>query len=108
MGSTVSSKELKAQASRLKQEIGSGVVAVILVDQGKVSVVIGVTEDLTDRYNALDIVKKAAACLGGSGGGGRNDLAQSGGTKPSHLSQAIEAIKESLRLPSSDGKPFSL
>ena len=38
-----------------------------MVDQGKV--MIGVTEDLTDRYNALDIVKKAAACLGGVGGG---------------------------------------
>ena len=100
--SGTSSKELKAQAARLKKQIGSGIIGVTAVEEKKVSLVVGVTEDLTERYNALDIVKKAAVYLGGKSGGGRADLAQSGGNNPSSLPQAIESIKESLRRPLTD------
>ena len=66
------------------------------VSDGKVSLVVAVTEDLTDRINAVDLVKTGAAALGGKGGGGRPDMAQAGGPDGTKASQALADIEAIL------------
>ncbi|HEY5609296.1 MAG TPA: alanine--tRNA ligase [Alphaproteobacteria bacterium] len=92
----VPAKELKPMADDLKKMIGSGVVALIGVDDGKASVVVGVTEDLTKRVSAVDLVKVAVAALGGKGGGGRPDMAQGGGPNADAADAALKAIEDTL------------
>ncbi|MDI9408316.1 MAG: alanine--tRNA ligase [Candidatus Pacebacteria bacterium] len=76
----IPARELKGLVDQLKQQIGSGVVAVVGIDEeNRASIVVGVTADLTGRISAVDLVKLGATALGGSGGGGRPDLAQAGG-----------------------------
>jgi len=86
-------KELKSLADDLKREIGSGVVAVVASADGKVSLVVGVTDDLTARVSAVDLVRAGAEALGGKGGGGRPDLAQAGGPDPARGAEALAAIE---------------
>lgn len=83
-------------ADDLKQQIGSGVVVLIATDEGKASIVVGVTDDLTARINAVDLVKIGAAALGGQGGGGRPDMAQAGGTNAGAANDAVKAIEDKL------------
>ena len=76
----VSPKDLKPLADEGKKSLGSGVVVFVGAgDDGKASVVVGVTDDLTKRFSAVDLVRAASAALGGQGGGGRPDMAQAGG-----------------------------
>ena len=75
----VSPRELKSMAEAVAKQIGSGVVALVSNAEGKGSVVIAVTPDLLDRFNAVDLVRAASAVMGGKGGGGRPDMAQAGG-----------------------------
>ena len=73
-------KDLKGLVDEGKKQIGSGVVAIVgVAEDGKAGVVVGVTADLTARFNAVDLVRKASEALGGKGGGGRPDMAQAGG-----------------------------
>src|SRR5436305_281919 len=73
-------KDLKSLADEGKKQLGSGVVALVgVTGEGKAGIVVGVTNDLTARFNAVDLVKKGAEALGGKGGGGRPDMAQAGG-----------------------------
>ena len=73
-------KDLKSLADEGKKQLGSGVVAMVATSEdGKASVVVGVTPDLTSRFNAVDLVRKASEVLGGKGGGGKPDMAQAGG-----------------------------
>lgn len=90
-------KELKPLADEFKKKIGSGIVALIAGMDGKVSVVIGITPDLTDRFSAVDFVRLASPVVGGQGGGGRPDMAQAGGNDTSKMADAIEAIKTKLK-----------
>lgn len=85
-------------ADELKKKIGSGVVALIATDEaeGKASLVVAVTSDLTEKYNAVDLVKAGAEALGGKNGGGRPDMAQAGGTDVSAANDAVEAVSEKL------------
>jgi alanyl-tRNA synthetase len=92
----VPARELKGMADAMKAEIGSGVVVVIGGDEGKASIVVGVTDDLTDRLSAVDLVRVGSAALGGKGGGGRPDMAQAGGPDVSKANDAIAAIETSL------------
>ena len=63
-----------------KRSLGSGIVAIVgVAEDGKAGVVVGVTDDLTQRFSAVDLVKRGAEALGGKGGGGRPDMAQAGG-----------------------------
>src|SRR5699024_5240353 len=71
--------DLKHMADALKKQLGSGIAAVISTTEGKASLVVGVTPDLTERYSAVDLVRVGAEALGGKGGGGRPDMAQAGG-----------------------------
>jgi alanyl-tRNA synthetase len=92
----VPAKELKPLADSLKSQIGSGVVALVSVSDGKASLVVGVTDDLTAKLNAVDLVRAGSAALGGKGGGGRPDMAQAGGPDGAAAAQAIAAIEEAL------------
>ena len=80
-----------------KKQVGSGVVAIVgVTDDGKAGIVVGVTADLTARFNAVDLVRKGAEALGGKGGGGRPDMAQAGGPDGSKADAALEAIEAAL------------
>ncbi len=92
-------KELKSLADDLKKQLGSGVVALIATAEGKASLVVGVTEDLTSKVNAVALVRIGAAALGGAGGGGRPDMAQAGGPEPEKAAAALEAIEHALANP---------
>jgi alanyl-tRNA synthetase len=90
-------KDLKSLADEGKKQVGSGVVAFVSVnDEGKAGVVVGVTSDLTGRFNAVDLVKKGAEALGGKGGGGRPDMAQAGGPDGARAGAALDAIAAAL------------
>ena len=87
--------ELKAMVDELKKS-GSGVYAVVAVSDGKASLVVGVTPDLTDRFNAVDLVRTGVAVLGGKGGGGRPDMAQGGGPDGAQADAALAAVEEAI------------
>ncbi len=90
-------KDLRSLADEGKKQVGSGVVAIVgLSEDGKAGMVVGVTEDLTKRFNAVDLVKKGAAVLGGKGGGGRPDMAQAGGPDGSKAEDALKAVEAAL------------
>lgn len=92
----VPAKELKSLADDLKREVGSGVVALVANADGKASLVVGVTDDLVARFNAVDLVRRGAEALGGKGGGGRPDMAQAGGPDASRATAALEAIERAV------------
>jgi alanyl-tRNA synthetase len=92
----VPAKELRAMVDAAKQKLGSGVVAFVAVNEGKAALTIGVTDDLTDRFSAVDLVRVGAAALGGKGGGGRPDMAQAGGPDGKHADAALSAIEEAI------------
>jgi alanyl-tRNA synthetase len=90
-------KDLRGLIDDGKKQIGSGVVAIVGVSEdGKAGLAVGVTEDLTKRINAVDLVKVGAEVLGGKGGGGRPDLAQAGGPDGSKAESALKAIEARL------------
>ncbi|MFA5581515.1 MAG: alanine--tRNA ligase [Paracoccaceae bacterium] len=89
----VSGKDLPALIDGHKQRLGSGAVLLIADADGKAAVAAGVTEDLTDRISAVDLVRAAVTELGGKGGGGRPDMAQGGGSDISKAPAAISAAE---------------
>ncbi len=89
-------KDLKGLADEAKAKIGSGVVAFVAVADGKASLVVGVTDDLTKRVSAVDLVRLGAEALGGKGGGGRPDMAQAGGPDGAKAADALAAIERHL------------
>jgi alanyl-tRNA synthetase len=90
-------KDLKSLADDGKKQIGSGVVAIVgVTDDGKAGVVVGVTADLTSRFNAVDLVRVASEALGGKGGGGRPDMAQAGGPDGTKADAALAAIEKAM------------
>jgi len=90
-------KELKSLADDLKKQVGSGVVALVSVADGKCSVVVGVTDDLTNANNAVDLVQAGSAAVGGKGGGGRPDMAQAGGPDGDKAQAALDAIESAIK-----------
>ena len=95
--SGVTPKDLKPLADEGKKQLGSGVVIFVGTgEDGKASVVVGVTDDLTARLNAVELVRLASSALGGQGGGGRPDMAQAGGPDSARAQEAIEAVKAAL------------
>jgi alanyl-tRNA synthetase len=90
-------KDLKSLADEGKKQLGSGVVALVgVTGEGKAGIVVGVTDDLTTRFNAVDLVRKGAEALGGKGGGGRPDMAQAGGPDGAKADAALAAIVSAL------------
>ena len=89
-------KDLKPMADALKEQVRSGVVALVSNNEGRASLVVGVTADLTDRYDAVALVRAGSEALGGKGGGGRADMAQAGGPDGASADKAIAAIEAML------------
>jgi alanyl-tRNA synthetase len=90
-------KDLRGLVDDGKKQVGSGVVAIVGVTvDGKAGLAVGVTEDLTKRISAVDLVRAGAEALGGKGGGGRPDMAQAGGPDGSKADAAIAAIEARL------------
>ena len=92
----VPGKDLKGMADEFKKKLGSGVVALIGVDDGKASAVVGVTDDLSRTLSAVELVKAGVLQLGGKGGGGRPDMAQGGGPDTAKAADALKAIEAAL------------
>ncbi|MDB6061264.1 MAG: alanyl-tRNA synthetase [Verrucomicrobiaceae bacterium] len=86
-------KTLRDTLDQVKNKLGSAVILLAAVDGDKVMLIAGVTKDLTDRYKAGELLSKAAAIVGGKGGG-RPDMAQGGGTNPAALPQALALVAQ--------------
>ena len=89
-------KGLRAAVDEMKKRLGSGIGALVAVNEGRASVAVGVTDDLAGQVSAVDLVKAAVSALGGQGGGGRPDMAQGGGPDGSKAKEALDAVKEAL------------
>ena len=89
-------KELRGLIDEAKKKMGSGISALIAVNDGRATVAVGVTDDLKDAHSAVDLVQSAVAAVGGKGGGGRPDMAQGGGPDGAKADEAIAAIKTIL------------
>jgi alanyl-tRNA synthetase len=89
-------KGLRAAVDSMKQRVGSGIAVLIAVNEGRASVVVGVTDDLAGQVNAVELLKTAVAALGGQGGGGRADMAQGGGPDGSKAKEALDAVRDAL------------
>lgn len=93
----ISPKDVKGLVDTEKKRIGSGVVTVVLKgEDGRGTVAVGVTDDLTGKYAAGELVKFATVALGGQGGGGRPDMAQGGGPDGGKADAAIAAVRAAL------------
>ncbi len=93
----IPAKDLRGLADAFKKKIGSGVVALTSVNEGKAALLVSVTDDLTARFNAVELVKIGVAVLGGAGGGGRPDMAQAGGPDGAKAKEALAAIEAALK-----------
>jgi alanyl-tRNA synthetase len=92
----VPARELKGLAEAIGKQLGSGVVALVSTAEGKASVVVGVSPDLTGRFNAVELVRAASTAVGGKGGGGRPDMAQAGGPDGTQADAALAAVRGAL------------
>ncbi len=89
-------RDLKGVAEAIGTDMGSGVVAVVSTAEGKASIVVRVSADLTSRFSAVDLVRAASAAVGGKGGGGRPDLAQAGGPDAAQADAALDAVRQAM------------
>ncbi len=92
----VPARDLKGLADAIGKQLGSGVVALVSHAEGKASIVVGVSPDLTARFDAVRLVRAGSAAVGGKGGGGRPDLAQAGGPDAGRAEAALEAVRDAL------------
>jgi alanyl-tRNA synthetase len=91
-------KGLRGIVDEAKQRVGSGVVALVAVNDGRATVAVGVTADLLGQRDAVELVKRAVAAVGGQGGGGRPDMAQGGGPDGTKAADALQAVRDRLAL----------
>jgi alanyl-tRNA synthetase len=89
-------KGLRALVEENKKQLGSGVSAVVSIVDGRATIAVGVTDDLTHKMSAVDLVRAAVSALGGQGGGGRPDMAQGGGPDAQAVASALDAIRALL------------
>lgn len=90
-------KELRGLVDQTKKQIGSGIAVIIgVTDDGKAGIAVGVTDDLTDKISAVELVRAGSEALGGKGGGGRPDMAQAGGPDGSKAEEALAAVRAAL------------
>jgi alanyl-tRNA synthetase len=92
----VPGRELRALADDLKRRIGSGIVTVVSRDEGKAAIVVAVTPDLTNRFDAVALARLGAQVLGGTGGGGRAEMAQAGGPQADRAEAALSAVERAV------------
>ena len=93
----VGGKDLRALIDEAKAQMKSGIAVFIGVNEGKAAVAVGVTEDLVGTHSAVDLVRVAAAEVGGKGGGGRPDMAQAGGPDGTKADAALDAVRAALK-----------
>ncbi|WP_336986210.1 alanine--tRNA ligase [Altererythrobacter aquiaggeris] len=86
-------KELRPFLDEAKQRMGSGIAAIAAINDGRAAFAVAVTSDLTDRFDAVDLVKAGVEALGGKGGGGRPDMAQGGGPDGAKAQSALDAVR---------------
>ncbi|MDE2412684.1 MAG: alanine--tRNA ligase, partial [Sphingomonadales bacterium] len=89
-------KELRGLLDQAKTRLGSGVAAIVAVNDGRASIAAAVTDDLTSKVSAVDLVRAGVEALGGKGGGGRPDMAQGGGPDGAKAAEAIAAVKAAI------------
>ena len=89
-------KELRSVIDQGKKDIKKGIVVSISTFEGKVGVAVGVTGELTKKYDAVELVKIASEVLGGKGGGGRKDFAQAGGSNKDKIEDALKALSDKI------------
>jgi alanyl-tRNA synthetase len=89
-------KDLRGLLDQTKARLGSGVAVLVAVNEGRASIAAAVTDDLTGKISAVDLVRAGVEALGGKGGGGRPDMAQGGGPDGSKAAEAIAAVKAVL------------
>ncbi|HEY0164827.1 MAG TPA: DHHA1 domain-containing protein, partial [Sphingomicrobium sp.] len=89
-------RELRATVDVMKQRVGSGIAALVAVNDGRASVAVGVTDDLAGQLSAVDLDRAAVTALGGQGGGGRPDMAQGGGPDGAKASEALSAVRDAV------------
>jgi alanyl-tRNA synthetase len=90
-------KDLRGLVDEGKKQVGSGVVAIVgVTEDGKAGLAVGVTDDLTETWSAVELVRAGSAALGGKGGGGRADMAQAGGPDGAKAGEALSAIEACL------------
>ncbi len=92
----VAAKELKPLAGTILKQMGRGIVALAATAEGKASLIVAISPDLTATHNAVTLVRAGATALGGTGGGGKPDLAQAGGPDGDKADAALAAIKAAL------------
>ena len=92
----LSPKDLRPLLDEAKARLGSGIAAIVALNDGKAAIAAAVTDDLTGRFSAVDLVRAGVSVLGGSGGGGRPDMAQGGGPDGDKAHEAISALRERI------------
>jgi alanyl-tRNA synthetase len=92
-------KALRGLVDEAKARLGSGVAALVAVNEGRATVAVGVTDDLVATLSAVDLVRKAVEAVGGQGGGGRADMAQGGGPDGGKAADALAAVRAALGEP---------
>ncbi len=89
-------KELRGLLDEAKKRMGSGVAAIVAVNEGRAALAVAVTDDLTQRFDAVALLREGVAALGGKGGGGRADMAQGGGPDGAKAADALAAVKAAM------------
>ena len=89
-------KDMRPMMDSLKKSLKSAVIGLFAENEGKVSAIVGVTQDLTDKWNAKDLIQPVAQALEAKGGGGRPDMAQCGGADASKIPAAMDALRKAL------------
>lgn len=92
----VGGRDLRGLIDDAKSKMGSGIAVFVGVNDGKAALAVGVTDDLTDRFNAVDLVRAGAEAIGGKGGGGRPDFAQAGGPDGTRADDAVQAVRNTI------------
>ena len=86
-------KDLRKLVDIGKKELGEGIIIVFAIKDGKIGLAVGVTDKLTNKYDAVKFVKTGSEIVGGKGGGGRSDFAQAGGIKENKIDEAFNKLK---------------
>jgi len=87
-------KDLRKLVDNGKKELGDGIVIVFASNEGKVGLAVGITENLTNKYDAVKFAKVGSEVIGGKGGGGRKDFAQAGGLNSEKIDEAFAKLKK--------------
>ena len=89
-------KELRSVIDQGKKDIKNGIVISISTFEGKVGIAVGLTQQLTKKFDAVKLVKLAAEVLGGKGGGGRKDFAQAGGSNKDKIKEVFKILNDEI------------